>query len=189
MQDMDDDLYRVAEATNPDGSVDVHIESWEKVEWNHDEDEIRVEFTTPTGNTESEKMPFPKIDDDSYKFVRLVESIGLDLKSAGALNSGEYTARANPESWRLITRRKSANRMRVEGALNTVASVFLPRRFAIGLFGMALVPLSAGVKFGLGLTVASSVVFWFGVIAAVVAIAADGVVDANERSRNYNGRY
>lgn len=94
-----DELYRITEATNDDGTVDVSIHDWEKAGG-----DVTVEFILPTGETESERMDWPMRDDQSeYKFVRVVEAAGYSLVTADELRGSNATVQADREGneWKL----------------------------------------------------------------------------------------
>lgn len=85
-----DELYRISEATNDDGTVDVSIHDWQKT--GH---EVTVEFILPTGESETEQMDWPMRDDPSeYKFVRVVEAAGYGLVTAEELRGSNATVQA-----------------------------------------------------------------------------------------------
>lgn len=100
----EDRLYRVSEATNDDGFVDVEIMEWgeiEEEEWDDEGEGLYVVFRTPLLNYHETTMDFPEKDDEEYRFVRLCHAAGLDLNGAKQLEDSEV--KADPESWELIT--------------------------------------------------------------------------------------
>lgn len=107
-----DKLYQVSEATNGDGTVDVEVADWgEKMnDRGNPMGKLYIRFITPTGETKSEKMAFPERDDPEYKFVRVVEQMGLSLRAAMMeaakdedtdMLEGE-TVKADPDDWTLV---------------------------------------------------------------------------------------
>lgn len=77
-------LYRISEQTNGDGTVSVEVNQWEKRG-----DKVGVELILPTGDTFEETMRWPEYDDEQYKFIRLLRAASLDPVGADALE-GEY---------------------------------------------------------------------------------------------------
>jgi len=72
-----EELYHIQESTNDDGTVQVEILEWAKVD-----SRVRIKFQLPTVETTNEWMPWPDKDSDEFKFVRLVRECGYDLASA-----------------------------------------------------------------------------------------------------------
>ncbi|WP_200532170.1 YrzE family protein [Halorubrum sp. LN27] len=94
-----DQLYEVSEATNADGTVSVEIFDYERVS----ENDLEVNFRTPTMEEKSEIMDWPRIDDpDKYKFVRICEATVGGLNGADWLKTDGAELKANPEDWTLI---------------------------------------------------------------------------------------
>lgn len=94
----EEQLYRIGSQTNDDGTVDVEILGWEK-----NGEAVDVEFVTPTGNVESERMLWPEADDaESYKFIRIVDKAGYGIVAADAI-AGEFVpaSRKSSGSWTL----------------------------------------------------------------------------------------
>lgn len=92
-----DELYEIAEATNSDGTVDVSIYDFEKI----GSDEVRVHFTTPTMDKQSETMDWPSKDSPDYKFVRLCRKTVGSLSGAKWLKTDGAEIKADPESWEI----------------------------------------------------------------------------------------
>jgi len=79
--DAEEELYHLQESTNEDGTVDVEIEGWEKIEGTHSE-KVAVEYVLPSIEREVESMDWPEKATDDYKFVRLVRHCGYSLAGA-----------------------------------------------------------------------------------------------------------
>lgn len=90
--DLEDEVYRIAEATNEDGTVDVTIKSVNK-----NGSKVTVTFQTPWLEEKEETMDWPKSDDSKYKIVRICENtIG---SFTGLTQIKGVKAKADPDSW------------------------------------------------------------------------------------------
>lgn len=97
-----DELYQITEATNKDGTVDVQIYDWRKIEQNG-EPKVVVRFYTPSMEPKSETMDWPTMDSLDNKFVRICENAGVGLKGADWLKTDGAEIRADPDTWTLVT--------------------------------------------------------------------------------------
>jgi len=95
-----DELYEISEATNRDGTVDVEIYDFEKLE-NVDPPQVSVKFYTPTGDKKSEAMNWPIRDTASNKFVRICRETVGSLSAAKFLKQDGAIVKANPENWEI----------------------------------------------------------------------------------------
>ena len=94
--EMSDEVYRIVEATNDDGTVDVTIEDVVR----NDKTAVVV-FSTPTAEVEKEKMDWPTRDSDDYKLVRICRATVGGFAAISDLK-GERIA-ADPETWEIAT--------------------------------------------------------------------------------------
>jgi hypothetical protein len=95
-----DELVEIDDRTNPDGTVDVTIEGWERVSSSY----VKVEFGLVTDTTK-EKMKWPQFGDDmeDYKFYRIVKESGLNMRNADLLEGSDARARRSSSgSWLLV---------------------------------------------------------------------------------------
>lgn len=92
-----DELYSISEATNSDGTVDVTIYDFEKL----NNGNVRVHFYTPTMEQESEVMEWPKKDSIEYKFVRLCRKTVGSLSGAKWLKTDGADIKADPDKWEI----------------------------------------------------------------------------------------
>jgi hypothetical protein len=76
-------LDAIDRQTNADGTVNVELVNWEKKE--HRGAAV-VQFRTPAGETKYESMPWPESNDQSYKFIRIIEQTPYTLGTADAIN-------------------------------------------------------------------------------------------------------
>lgn len=97
-----DELYQITEATNKDGTVDVQIYDWSKIDQNG-EPKVVVRFYTPSMEPKSETMDWPTIDTLDNKFVRICETVGVGLRGADWLKTDGAEIRADPENWTIQT--------------------------------------------------------------------------------------
>ena len=94
--EMSDEVYRIVEATNDDGTVDVTIEDVVR----NDKTAVVV-FSTPTAEIETEEMDWPTRDSDDYKLVRICRATVGGFAAISDLK-GERIA-ADPETWEIAT--------------------------------------------------------------------------------------
>lgn len=88
-------LYRISQKTNDDGTVNVDISDWEKLG-----DNVAVEFITPSADTEREVMEWPTRDDpNEYKFAALCREYGSGIVDPDGLIGVEVPA--DDEDWSL----------------------------------------------------------------------------------------
>jgi len=95
-----DELAEMEERTNKNGLVDVTIKDWNK----YADDRVKVEFQV-IDTIHSEIMPWPEpgADFDDYKFSRLVDSCGLEMRNAELLSGSEAHAIKRNGNWKLVT--------------------------------------------------------------------------------------
>lgn len=98
-----DELYQITEATNKDGTVDVQIYDWSKIDQNG-EPKVVVRFYTPSMEPKSETMDWPTMDTLDNKFVRICETVGVGLRGADWLKTDGAEIRADPGGWVIQTR-------------------------------------------------------------------------------------
>jgi len=95
-----DELVRINEATNEDGTIDVEIFDWSK-----DGDTVTVRFLTPTNDLKTEQMDWPKAGEkfDGYTFTKLLRYCDLSVQNAELLNGSVVPARmvegSTGENW------------------------------------------------------------------------------------------
>ena len=106
-----DELTRITEMTNEDGTVDVEILGFEKLEEN-EETYVEVTFRTPTLERKTNKMKWPKRDTHNYKFVRICEDTCGSLKGADFLKQDEHRIKADPDDWTLKPEATTRERLR-----------------------------------------------------------------------------
>lgn len=93
------EAYRISEATNDDGTVDVEIEDITK-----NGDEATIEFKTPWLETKEETMDWPKYVDENYKIVRICQETVGSFEAVQQLEG--HSIRADPETWEIVTHEK-----------------------------------------------------------------------------------
>lgn len=95
-----DRLARTEKHTNSDGTVTVTIDGWHETSGGG---AVIVEFITPTGSIEEERMNFPQPGEQlaDSKFYKLTKSCGLSLENADLLEGEETRARVNGGRWSL----------------------------------------------------------------------------------------
>ena len=93
-----DELYEISEATNRDGTVDVKVYDFDKLE---ESEEVRVHFYTPTMDKQSETMDWPRKDSTEYKFVRLCRATVGGLSGAEWLKTDGAHIKADPDNWEI----------------------------------------------------------------------------------------
>ena len=76
-------LDAIDRQTNADGSVNVELINWKK---KGNLSEAVVKFRTPAGETKYESMEWPESNDQSYKFIRIIEQTPYTLGTADAIN-------------------------------------------------------------------------------------------------------
>lgn len=91
-------LHTISEATNPDGTIDVELHDFNRSEA---DDMVSVEFITPDGEIESEVVPWPKADDEDYKFVRIFNQTGYGIIAAEEACEQNVTIKAERDPWRI----------------------------------------------------------------------------------------
>jgi len=94
--EMSDEVYRIVEATNDDGTVDVTIEDVVR----NDKTAVVV-FSTPTAEIEKEEMDWPTRDSDDYKLVRICRATVGDFAAISDLEDERIAA--DPETWEIET--------------------------------------------------------------------------------------
>lgn len=83
--------------TNDDRTVEVELLNWEKIG-----SYVDVNYRKPTGEVETERMEWPESNDDSYKFIRLIEETPYTLRTADQINDDdEIFVTAQPNPWSL----------------------------------------------------------------------------------------
>lgn len=111
-----DRLVETEDRTNPDGTVNVTIEDWER-----SGDDVIVEFEL-IDSTHTERMPWPEPGGDltRNKFYRLVQGAGLEMRNADLLSGGAARAQhvnTNSYDWKLVaTEEKSMSELTAEQA-------------------------------------------------------------------------
>jgi len=102
-------LQRMDEAKNGDGTVDVDLLYWEKVDnskYSAHDDEVRVYYRTPSGDVVYDKYDWPEMPDESYKFVQFIRhSTPYTIATAGEINDAfdaiRVPAQVNNGDWSL----------------------------------------------------------------------------------------
>lgn len=158
--DLEDEVYRIAEATNEDGTVDVKIKNVDK-----NESKVTVTFQTPWLDEKEETMAWPKSDDSKYKIVRICENTIGSFTGLTQIEGAE--TRADPESWNIKAEQKDSinlSKYKPQAFKSLVSVTFLASILGIiGVIGLALAYpfgiaiLSVGQ--GVSVLVASIIVF------------------------------
>lgn len=99
------ELYRMEEAANGDGTVEVTAHDWAKYG-----DTVEVFFITPTGDVESDKMAWPEGTTKGTKFKRVLDAAGYSTVDAKEFGEHGRTLRADPDDWTLVPDRSVPRR-------------------------------------------------------------------------------
>lgn len=94
--EMSDEVYRIVEATNDDGTVDVTIEDVVRTDKT-----VTVVFSTPTAEIKTEEMSWPKRDSDDYKLVRICRATVGSFAAISDIEGEKITA--DPDTWEIET--------------------------------------------------------------------------------------
>lgn len=160
------EAIRLSEATNDDGTVDVNV-----TDVHREDDVVVIEFQTPLDETKQEEMPWPDIEDDTYKIVRICEATVGSFSGLGEIEN--FNIRAHPDDWEIVVKNKSWYNKK--WYLNTVIrfllsmlkiplyiSLFASLSSIVGIFGLLFAyPFGVSVfsaAQGLSVLVASSVI-------------------------------
>lgn len=142
-QKIQDELYRITEATNPDGTVNVEITRWQKKG-----DKVHVYFNDAMLVEHVETMDWPTRDDTTFKFVRLCHV--CDLSFSAALQLEGSSVKAHEGEWTLIAPKKHSYSKQFAAGLRSIQYrelVTSALAFIMGGFGVVLM-LAVGL-FGL----------------------------------------
>lgn len=131
-----EELRRLEEATNPDGTIDATILDWER-----DGNNVTVAFRHPTEGEQEETMPWPDAADGSHKFERVLASAGLSLSEVDRLRTERVTVPIEKEfgKWELAPSEQVGS-----GDGHDTAG------FATWLIGIGAAPLAALVLLDIG---------------------------------------
>lgn len=140
-----DELYQISEATNRDGTVNVHVYDFEKYEMGSGSKRVRVHFRTPTGEEKEEKMDWPRRDTAEYKFVRLCRQTVGGLNAADFIKQDGAEIKADPKEWELVVEESSFKR-----AWRTVG---FPTLREVVKGGITLMVIGIAIAFGLGVVI------------------------------------
>jgi hypothetical protein len=147
--DTGEQLYSISEATNSDGTVDVTLHEYRKLDGAK---RVNVLFKSPDGEIRSETMGWPNSDDEKYKFVRLMNRAGMGLVGVDTAFDEGTAVRADPDQWELVAPKRQRSRT-IETAVG-ILSTLKPKH-----------PVKAAF-----------VLLWIGLIACALLLAVGGLL-------------
>ena len=138
-----DELYEISEATNNDGTVNVSIYDFKKV---NDGDSVQVHFHTPTMAKQHETMDWPRKDDTKYKFVRICRKTVGSLSGAKFLKTDGAEIAADPDEWEIDA--KLTLKQKITGQIRNLSAKEIAKRGVVML--MVALTVTSGLTFLLG---------------------------------------
>jgi hypothetical protein len=89
-------LQRRIDATRDDGLVEVEI-----LDWTEEDDQVTVDYLTPSNDEKTDTMPFPQAGNklEQYRFYQLLAMHDLEMRGANRLDGKIVPATVNHDSY------------------------------------------------------------------------------------------